>query len=162
MGRMNVREISEGLIAVLEEEEGLYLYEIMDRHESLGILVPGVACPCDSMPGDEDDHLFILGFLEVLKHHVGLRQIDGGPKDQEQGEIWDQWVRGELRARRFSRPRDRVDPSCEEIRPKKFQRIAQIPLKLSDETWRRLQADEETAIIHLDYVESRLFSEGEN
>ncbi len=78
MSKMNMRRISEGLITVLQESEGKYLSEIMDRHEGLVMRIPGVSCPCDSMPGDDDDHLFILAFLEVLKHHVKSEQIDVG------------------------------------------------------------------------------------
>ena len=154
MGEMNVRKLSEKMIYIVHVNEGVTLCDMMDRHEALGLLVPGVACPCDSLPGDDDDHLFILAYFEVLRHHVIRKQINCFSDDVNEYRTWEKWARGEFAARRFCRRDGTLTSSFEELLPKKFRVVAEMPLGLSEKTWQRLKARELHKVDHLDQVKT--------
>lgn len=152
MGQMQVSKLSEVIVNEVLEVDGAYLIEILERHESNGGLVSGVTCHCDSLPGDDDDHLFLFAYLSVLEHHVHEGQIDGYCHTTEEKKAWKRWLDGGLVGKRLKRVED-FDSEIE-IRPRLTQQITEIPLAMTDQGQRRLESNN---LVHIETLSSRLF-----
>ena len=145
MSRVNVLDCSKAMLWQAYENEGVTLAEMIDEHEDLGMLIPGVECPCDSLPGEPDDHLFIAGFLAILHFHVAAGQIEGMLEEAAK-DPWDLWRANHLKRARLRRS----STSDSIILPAQYGLIAGVPLSLPVEVFRKMENNE--PLSHVEFI----------